>query len=93
MKDGDKKRDICKFKGFVLNAENSKYLSLKNLELLVLGENKNNRITLINPCKITRQKNGSLVSKYEEKEYTFDYDKRIPKRLDNGDIITFPYGY
>ena len=32
VKDGDKKRDICKFKGFVLNAENSKYLNLKNWE-------------------------------------------------------------
>ena len=65
VKDGDKTKDICKIKGFVLNAENSKYLNLKNLELLVLGENKNNRITLIIPCKITREKDGSLVSKYE----------------------------
>jgi len=85
--------DTCKFKGFILNAENKKYLNNESLLKMVLGENKNKRITLINERKITRCKDGSLVNKYEEKEFTFDYDKRVMKKLDNGDIITYPYGY
>ncbi len=93
VKNRNMSRDICKFKGFILNAEASRFLNLKGLKAIVLGENKNHRITLINPSKITRQKDGSLVNKYEEKEYTFDYNKRISKPLNNGDIITFPYGY
>ena len=91
VKNGNKSKDICNFKGFILNAEASKFLNSKGLKSIVLVENKDNRITLINPSKITRQKDGTLVNKYEEKEYTFDYDKRIAKTLDNDGIITFPW--
>jgi len=92
VKKGNKTKDICKFKGFILNAENEQFLNLKGLTFLVTGTNKNHRITLVNESKITRQKDGSLINKYEEKEYTFDYDKRVPWPMQNGDILTFPYG-
>ena len=55
--------------------------------------NKDKRITIVNERKITRNKNGTLMNKYEEKEFTFDFDKRVACVLKNGDIITYPYGY
>jgi hypothetical protein len=70
------KKEICKIKGFVLNYENNKHLNLRGLSDIFLGDNQ--RITVVNEQKITRKKGGFVINKYEEKQFTLCYDKRVP---------------
>ena len=49
-------------------------------------------LTLVNENKITRQ-NKQIVNKYEEKVYSFGYDKRAIKYTSESCLETYPYGY
>lgn len=80
----------CTIKGFRLNHENSQILNHSNMIKMIKKEIK--RLTLVNENKITR-KNKEIVNKYEEKIYSFEYDKRSIKHISENHIETYPYGY
>lgn len=80
----------CVIKGFRLNHENSQILNHTNLIKMVKKEIKD--LTLVNENKITRQ-NKQIANKYEEKVYSFGYDKRTIKHISQNCIETCPYGY
>jgi hypothetical protein len=51
-------------------------------------------VTIIEENKITRDsKTKNIVNKYQEKFFSFDYDKRVINKIDNEHIDTLPYGY
>ncbi len=51
-------------------------------------------VTIIEENKITRdQKTKDIVNKYQEKFFSFDYDKRAINKINNEHIDTLPYGY
>ena len=77
-------------KGFKLNHENSQILNHTNMIKMVKKDIK--ELTLVNENKITRQ-NKQIVNKYEEKVYSFGYDKRAIKYISENCLETFPYGY
>ena len=83
-------RQKCVIKGFRLNHENSQILNHANMIKIVTNEIK--ELTLVNENKITRQ-NKQIVNKYEEKVYSFGYDKRAIKYISESCIETYPYGY
>ena len=80
----------CIIKGFRLNHENSQILNHTNMIKMVKNEIKD--LTLVNENKITRQ-NKQIVNKYEEKVYSFGYDKRAIKYISESCLETYPYGY
>ena len=80
----------CVVKGFRLNHENAQILNHENMIRMVIGYIK--ELTLVNENKITRQ-NKQIVNKYEEKSYTFGYDKRAIQYISDSCIETLPYGY
>ena len=80
----------CVIKGFRLNHENSQILNHNNMIKMVKKEIK--ELTLVNENKITRQ-NKQIVNKYEEKVYSFGYDKRAIKYISENCLETYPYGY
>ena len=80
----------CVVKGFRLNHENAQILNYENMIRMVIGDIK--ELTLVNENKITRQ-NKQIVNKYEEKVYSFGYDKRAIKYISESCIETLPYGY
>ena len=80
----------CVVKGFRLNHENAQILNHENMIRMVIGDIK--ELTLVNENKITRQ-NKQIVNKYEEKSYTFGYDKRAIQYISDSCIETLPYGY
>ena len=80
----------CVVKGFRLNHENAQILNHENMIRMVIGDIK--ELTLVNENKITRQ-NKQIVNKYEEKSYTFGYDKRAIQYISDSCIETFPYEY
>ena len=80
----------CVIKGFRLNHENSQILNHTNMIKMVKNEIKD--LTLVNENKITRQ-NKQIVNKYEEKVYSFGYDKRAIKYISESCLETYPYGY
>ena len=49
-------------------------------------------LTLVTENKITRQ-NKQIVNKYEEKVYSFGYDKHAIKYISESCLETYPYGY
>ena len=77
----------CVVKGFKLNHENSQILNHENMIRMVIGDIK--ELTLVNE---TRQ-NKQIVNKYEEKVYSFGYDKRAIKYISDSCIETYPFGY
>ena len=80
----------CIIKGFKLNHENSQILNHTNMIKMVKNEIKD--LTLVNENKITRQ-NKQILNKYEEKVYSFGYDKRAIKYISESCLETYPYGY
>ena len=80
----------CVIKGFSLNHENSQILNHANMIKIVTKEIKD--LILVNENKITRQ-NKQIVNKYDEKVYSFGYDKRCIKYISEYCIETYPYGY
>ena len=80
----------CVVKGFRLNHENAQILNHENMIRMVICDIK--ELTLVNENKITRQ-NKQIVNKYEEKVYSFGYDKRAIKYISDSCIETLPYGY
>ena len=86
---GDNKQK-CVIKGFTLNHENSQILNHANMIRMVKGDIK--ELTLVNENKITRH-NKQILNRYDEKVYTFGYDKRSIKYISEDHIETFPYGY
>ena len=80
----------CVIKGFTLNHENSQILNHTNMIRMVKGNIK--ELTLVNENKITRH-NKQIVNKYDEKVYSFGYDKRSIKYISEDYIETYPYGY
>ena len=80
----------CVIKGFRLNHENSQILNHNNMIKMVKKEIK--ELPLVNENKITRQ-NKQIVNKYEEKVYSFGYDKRAIKYISESCLETYPYGY
>ena len=80
----------CVIKGFRRNHENSQILNHNNMIKMVKKEIK--ELTLVNENKITRQ-NKQIVNKYEEKVYSFGYDKRAIKYISESCLETYPYGY
>ena len=80
----------CVIKGFRLNHENSQILNHTNMIKMVKNEIKD--LTLVNENKITRQ-NKQIVNKYEEKVYSFGYDKGAIKYVSESCLETYPYGY
>ena len=51
-------------------------------------------VTIVDENKITRDsKTKNIVNKYQEKIFSFDYDKRVIKIVNNEHIDTLPYGY
>jgi hypothetical protein len=51
-------------------------------------------VTIIDENKITRDsKTKNIVNKYQEKFFSFDYDKRVINKINNELIDTLPYGY
>ncbi len=84
--------ETCKIKGFCLNYENSQFLNFKTLTKMVKKECKG--VTMVNENKITRDsKTKNIINKYQEKFFSFDYDKRVINKLNNEIIDTLPYGY
>jgi len=84
--------EVCKIKGFYLNYENSRFINFKLMDKMVKKECKG--VTTIDENKITRDsKTKNIVNKYQEKFFSFDYDKRVINKIDNEHIDTLPYGY
>lgn len=82
----------CKIKGFYLNYENSLFLNYKSMCQMIKKEIKD--ITIVEESKITRDpKSKNIVSKYQEKIFSFDYDKRVINKINEYHIDTLPYGY
>ena len=85
-------KEVCKIKGFYLNYENSQFINFKLMDKMVKKECKN--VTIVDENKITRDsKTKNIVNKYQEKIFSFDYDKRVIKIVNNEHIDTLPYGY
>ena len=85
-----KHQEKSAIKGFTLNYENSTILNHASLIKVVNRETK--ELTIVNENKITRQ-NREIVNKYIEKSFSFGYDKRVVRQIDNDHIDTLPYGY
>jgi ribosomal protein S20 len=85
-------KEICKIKGFFLNYENSQFLNFKTMSKMVKKECKG--VTIVEENKITRDpKTKNIVNKYQEKFFSFDYDKRVTNKVNDEHIDTLPYGY
>lgn len=85
-----KGKTCCKIRGFTLNYKNSEKLNYSSVKSLVLSMDKEKRIVLNNPAKITRDaKRRKVVNREENKAYRMVYDKRIVQ----DDYSTLPYGY
>ncbi len=85
-------KEVCKIKGFYLNYENSQFINFKLMDKMVKKECKG--VTIIDENKITREsKTKNIVNKYQEKFFSFDYDKRIINKINDEHIDTLPYGY
>ena len=85
-------KEVCKIKGFYLNYENSQLINFKLMDKMVKKECKG--VTIIDENKITRDsKTKNIVNKYQEKFFSFDYDKRVINKINNEHIDTLPYGY
>lgn len=83
-------KTCCKIRGFTLNYMNSKKLNFKSMESLVRNMDLERKITIENPCKITRDvKRRKVINKEETKIYKMVYEKRIMQ----DDFTTLPYGY
>lgn len=81
-----------KVKGFTLNFENSQVINHNQMIKIVKGEIKER--VLVDENKITRDtKNKTIVNKYQEKVFKFEYDKRVIKTINEDNIDTLPYGY
>jgi hypothetical protein len=80
-----------KNKGFTLNFKNSQIINHKSMLEMVRN---NKLLKIVDENKITRDsKYKTIVNKYQEKVYKFDYDKRIVKYVNEDYIDTIPYGY
>jgi ribosomal protein S20 len=85
-------KEVCKIKGFYLNYENSQFINFKIMNKMVKKECKG--VTIVEENKITRDpKTKNIVNKYQEKFFSFDYDKRIINKINDEHIDTLPYGY
>lgn len=85
-----------KIKGFNLNFKNSKILNHQGMIDIILNRKKkreDNKLT-INSFNIVRKPNKDLVSRFEDKNYYFGYDKRAIQPPDiNGNVFTLPFGH
>jgi hypothetical protein len=82
----------CRVKGFTLNYENSQFINHKTMVQMVNSEIKGK--TIVEENKITRDpKTKSIINKYQEKFFKFDYDKRVINKINDDQIDTLPYGY
>jgi ribosomal protein S20 len=85
-------KEMCKIKGFFLNYENSQFLNFKTMSKMVKKDCKG--VTIVEENKITRDpKTKNIVNKYQEKFFSFDYDKRVINKINDEIIDTLPYGY
>ena len=89
----------CKIRGFTLNYKNSLVLNFESLKEIICKHGSNpvrtskneNKLKIVNECKITREKwTRRIVNKREESEYQVVFDKRFV--LDKGQE-SIPYGY
>lgn len=92
----------CKIRGFTLNFKNSQILNFDSMRNAICKfvnrpssvgkrKKKEDSLTIINECKITREKwTRRLVNKKEVKSYQVVYDKRIV--IGKGED-TIPFGY
>jgi hypothetical protein len=82
----------CKIKGFCLNYENYQFLNFETMTKMIKGQIKD--VIIVEENKITRdQKTKNTVNKYQEKIFSFDYDKRLINYINDDHIDTLPYGY
>ena len=88
---------ICKVKGFSLNFVNSQLLNFSSMLQLIspplkkAETDKEEKIILTNPRKITRHKlKRKIYNRGERKEYKIVYDKRV---IVKGSFDSLPYGY
>ena len=85
-----------KIKGFNLNYNNSKLLNHENMINVVDNrfKNKDDNNYKVNQFNIIRKSNKDLVSIYQDKQYSFGYDKRhILNSNEFGDVFTLPFGH
>ncbi len=86
------KDKCCKVNGFGLNYENSKFINHECMVAMVRG--KVDEKVIVEKNKVTREsKSKSVINKYMEKIFRFDYDKRVIERINDDHIVTLPYGY
>ncbi|CAL1281718.1 unnamed protein product [Larinioides sclopetarius] len=80
----------CKVRGFTLNYKNSKKINFERMVSLVRNMDREEKIAINNPCKITRDvKRRKVINKEETKMYKIVYEKRVIQE----DLTTLPYGY
>lgn len=82
--------ESCKVRGFTLNHTNSQLINFDAVKELVTGPDPSRSISLVNPSKITRDKQKRLLfNRPEIKQYKMVYTKRVI--ID--DYNTVPYGF
>jgi hypothetical protein len=81
------KDKCCNVKGFGLNYENSKFINNETMVRMVRSEV--NEKVIVEENKITRDsKSKSVINKYLEKKFRFDYNKRVIHQINDGHINT-----
>ena len=82
----------CKVKGFTLNYNNSKKINHEAMTKLVLGSL--DKVVIIDQGKICRDKSTKeVVNRYQEKVFSFDYDKRRIEYVSDDYVETFLLGF
>jgi hypothetical protein len=70
----------------------SKFINHETMVRMVRGEV--NEKVIVEENEITRDsKSKSVINKYLEKKFRFDYDKRVIDKINDGHINTLPFGF
>lgn len=78
-----------KFKGIMTNISSDQITMSKKINLV---KNNEEPYVLVEYSKINTNKEHTLQTKQEIKMYDFEFNKRIPVYLENGNVISHPFG-
>jgi len=79
-----------KFKGFITNSSSDEITMNKKIKLVT---NPNEPYELVKSTKFLLNKKHEIYTKEEIKMYDFEFNKRIPLYLENGNVASIPFGF
>jgi len=85
-----KGQEVCKVRGFSLNFANSQLINFEAIRAIVTSDERDGKIVVTNPSKISREKRKRKIYNREEKK---SYQMVFTKRVIQPNLDTLPYGF